>query len=211
MVIEFPERPEVKKALARITEILQAFLPLPAGSPDSRLRRLPVVEVWQPQGTEAEQLAGLGGLLAPETRTRLSQQLTSWVQKTGEEVLVSVLIPPIEESQTPARLVALTRPAFLVFDEKRQAHAQRPGGERDAIQMQRYALSTISSAQLSYSILGAGLSLFVPKSKGTCQRYYFPFHSPALASFLPLFTRLRIALSGPYTDEHITHSGKDLP
>ncbi|HCJ34022.1 MAG TPA: hypothetical protein DHV65_06945 [Ktedonobacter sp.] len=62
----------------------------------------------------------------------------------------------------------------------------------------RYDLTTISSAQLRQSLLGSSLSIFVPQPDGHTQQHVFPFHSPAIAWFLPLFTRLRVLLSAPY-------------
>ena len=62
----------------------------------------------------------------------------------------------------------------------------------------RYDLATISSAQLRQSLLGSSLSIFVPRPDGPTQQHVFPFHSPAIARFLPLFTRLRLLLGAPY-------------
>ena len=69
------------------------------------------------------------------------------------------------------------------------------------MQVQRYELATISSAQLRYSLVGSSLSLFVPQLDGQTHQQVIPFHSPAIAWFLPLFTRLRVALSGPYHEQ----------
>ncbi len=74
--------------------------------------------------------------------------------------------------------------------------AARPAARREHVQ--RYDLATISSAQLRQSLLGSSLSIFVPRPDGPTQRHVFPFHSPAIARFLPLFTRLRLLLGAPY-------------
>src|SRR5579875_2770473 len=193
LTIEFPHKAEVEKALARMRAILHAFLPLADGSKDRRLRRLPVVEIWMPQGTEAARLAGLGGIVPAALTERLKQQLAESTRQTGEEILVSVLVPALEGFRTPARLVALTHQALLVIDDDKASRR-----EAKDVPVQRYALSTLSSAQLEYSLLGSGLSLFVPQLDGHTRRLSIPFNSPAIAWFLPLFTRLRLLLSGPY-------------
>jgi hypothetical protein len=202
--IEFPANAEVEKALVNITGMLRAFLPQASGEADRRLRRLPEVEMWLPQGTEAERLAGLGGIVAPPIARFLTQQLASIIQETGEEALVTALIPPLEEHKAPARLVALTRRAVLVIDERK--HGPRAAGEKRGelqehhagAQISRYELNAITTAQLRYSLLGSGLSLFVPGQRGEAQQISLPFNSPAIAWFLPLFTRLRLLLSEPY-------------
>ena len=74
--------------------------------------------------------------------------------------------------------------------------AARPAARREHVQ--RYDLATISSAQLRQSLLGSSLSIFVPRPDGHTQQHVFPFHSPAIARFLPLFTRLRVLLGAPY-------------
>ncbi|HLI68374.1 MAG TPA: hypothetical protein VKV19_01330 [Ktedonobacteraceae bacterium] len=193
LTIEFPHKAEVEKALARMRAILHAFLPLADGSKDRRLRRLPVVEIWMPQGTEAARLAGLGGIVPAALTERLKQQLAESTRQTGEEILVSVLVPALEGFRTPARLVALTHQALLVIDDDKASRR-----EAKDVPVQRYALSTLSSAQLEYSLLGSGLSLFVPQLDGHTRRLSVPFNSPAIAWFLPLFTRLRLLLSGSY-------------
>lgn len=198
-VVEFPLQPEVEKALARILSLLSSFLPSPEGKEDRRLRRLPVVELWQPQGAEAERLAGLGGLVSPEVAEPLEQRLVRLLQQTNDERLISALVPALEDYQSPARLVALTRSAVLILENTgRKQHRLLTAQEEQMVQVHRYELTTISSAQLRYSLVGASLSLFLPQPDGRAQQQLIPFQSPALAWFLPLFTRLRIALSGPY-------------
>lgn len=194
LAVEFPASAEVEKALTHIVGMMRAFLPQASGEQDRRLRRLPVVEMWLPQGAEAEQLAGLGGIVAPSTSQMLEQQLTGAGRDYGEEILVSALVPALEEFKTPARLIALTPHALLVIDEREKG--QRAAQER----LHRYELSAITSAQLRYSLLGSGLSLFLPQpaSGGKTQQVLLPFHSPAIAWFLPLFSRLRLVLSKPY-------------
>ncbi|HVB74138.1 MAG TPA: hypothetical protein VNE38_11345 [Ktedonobacteraceae bacterium] len=49
-------------------------------------------------------------------------------------------------------------------------------------------------------LLGSSLSIFVPQPGGRAQQHVLPFHSPAIAWFRPLFTRLRLLLSLPYQD-----------
>jgi hypothetical protein len=195
IAIEFPVKAEAEKALAQIVAMLRAFLPMEDGSVDRRVRRLPVVEIWMPQGAEAQRLAGLGGFVPAPMAQRLEQRLAESVKESGEEVLVSALVPALEDFKTPARLMALTPHALLVIDGS--AAGRRATGSA-AEQVSRYALDSITSAQLRYSLLGSGLSLFVPKGDGRAVPLSFPFNSPAIAWFLPLFTRLRLLLSGPY-------------
>lgn len=192
-VVEFPREVEAEKALARLQPMLQAFLPSYDAAHDRRVRRLPQVEMWMPQGAEAEQLAGLGGLVRPEIAERLEQRLSQELAKRGEESLVSTLVPALEDFKSPARLVALTRQALIVIDDA--GCKSSPSAEETT---RRYALATISSAQLRYSLLGSSLSIFVPQTDGAVQQQSIPFHSPAIAWFVPLFTRLRLLLSEPY-------------
>jgi hypothetical protein len=189
IAIEFPVNAEVEKALAQIAAMLRAFLPQADGSADLRVRRLPVVELWLPPGAEAEHLAGLGGLVSAPIVQRLERQLDICLSASGEELLVKAQVPTLEDFKSPARIVALTRTALLVIDD---------GGKGQSPHAHRYDLALVSSAQLRYSLLGSGLSVFVPQPDGRTQQLSFPFNSPAVAWFLPLFTRLRLLLSGPY-------------
>ncbi|HYB01831.1 MAG TPA: hypothetical protein VED37_16545 [Ktedonobacteraceae bacterium] len=198
--VEFPTKAEIEKALAHINGTLRAFLPYSDGENDRRVRRLPLVEAWLPRGAEAEQLAGLGGIVPAPIANRLEQRLSSQLKGGGEEeILVSALIPYLEEYKSPPRLVALTRSALFVIEEasgkSRRASTSRVDSTE---QVHRYALATISSAQLRHSLLGSSLSIFVPQDDGHTLQHVFPFHSPAIAWFLPLYTRLRLLLSGPY-------------
>jgi len=198
-VVEFPQKAEMEKALARINTILHAFLPYQRGTEDRRVRRLPVVEAWFPRGAEAEQLAGLGGIVPPDIAQRLELRLSRLVNASREEILVSALVPALEDYKSPARLVALTRHALFVLEDM-SGKSRRSTGEQvgQPEQVHRYDLATISSAQLRYSLLGSSLSIFVPQPAGRTQQHVFPFHSPAIAWFMPLFTRLRTLLSSPY-------------
>jgi len=197
--VEFPQKAEMEKALARINGMLRAFLPYPKGVDDRRVRRLPIVEAWLPRGAEAEQLVGLGGIVPADIAGRLEQRLTSQLKRDERELLVSALVPSLEDYKSPARLVALTRSALLVIDEA-GGKFHRTSGSRvsHTEHVRHYDLATISSAQLRHSLLGSSLSIFVPQPDGRTQQHVFPFHSPAIACFLPLFTRLRLLLSGPY-------------
>lgn len=113
--------------------------------------------------------------------------------------MVSASVPALEDYKSPARLVALTRSAVLVVEDTKGKFGSRTGAEGNQTeQMHRYDLATISSAQLRQSLLGSSLSIFVPQPEGHVQQHVFPFHSPAIAWFLPLFTRLRLLLSTPY-------------
>ncbi len=194
-VVEFPHTPETEKALARIIGILRAFLPSPQEAEDRRVRRLPVVEAWMPRGAEAEQLALLGGMVPAAISQRLEHRLADLLDAGGEEVLASALVPALEDYKSPARLVALTRRALFVLEDEGLTSPRSTGAQEH---MHRYDLAIISSAQLRYSLLGSSLSIFVPQPAGHAQKYLVPFHSPAIARFLPLFTRLRQLLSGPY-------------
>lgn len=197
--IEFPQKPEMEKILARLTSILREFLPYPAGVADSRVRHVPVVEMWMPGGAEAERLAGLGGTVPPAIAQRLEQQVPSLLRGSHEERLVTALVPALEEYKSPPRLVTLTRTALIVVDasdERGRRRSKNQEEQRDA--MRRYELANISSAQLRHSLLGSSLSIFVPQKDGKTRQQVIPFHSPAIAWFLPLFTRLRLLLARPY-------------
>jgi hypothetical protein len=193
-VVEFPHTPEMEKALARITGILRAFLPYAQGTDDRRVRRLPVVEAWLPRGAEAEQLALLGGTVPAAMSQRLERRFTDLLEG-GEEVLASALVPALEDYKSPARLVALTRRALVVVEDTGSTSPRSAGAQE---YVQRYDLAAVSSAQLRYSLLGSSLSIFEPQPTGRAKQHVFPFHSPAIARFLPLFTRLRLLLGGPY-------------
>ncbi len=161
-VVEFPPEPEIEKALARITSILRAFLPQPTGYDDRRVRRLPLVEPWMPCGAEAEQLAGLGGIVSATIAQSLEQQLACMVDASGEELLASALIPALEDYSSPPRLVALTRKALLVIEQGRDKPRPFTAVRVDRHEhVQRYELVSVSSAQLRYSLLGSSLSIFV--------------------------------------------------
>jgi hypothetical protein len=195
--VEFPQQAEMEKALARITSILRGFLPYLDGTQDRRVRRLPIVEAWQPRGAEAQRLAGLGGIVPQHIARRLEECLSQVVSEGGE-ALVSALIPALEEFKSPARLVALTRAELLVCEESNDTAHRSSRHSAQQVEVRRFDLASISSAQLRYSLLGSGLSIFVPHPDGRTQQQVFPFHSPAIAWFLPLFTRLRLLLGGPY-------------
>src|SRR6266702_4367422 len=106
--VEFPQKAEMEKALARINGMLRAFLPYPKGVDDRRVRRLPIVEAWLPRGAEAEQLVGLGGIVPADIAGRLERRLASLVQAPEEEPLAEATVPALEDYKSPARLVALT-------------------------------------------------------------------------------------------------------
>jgi hypothetical protein len=190
-VVEFPQSVEAEKALAHIHTTLSAFLPLAAGSEDRRVRRLPVVEAWLPRGLEAERIAGLGGIMPQHLIHRLERQLSLLLDEFGEELLVSACVPALEDFKSPARLIALTRNVLIVLEDHHEKSKRSP-----VEKVRRFDLTTITSAQLRYSLAGSSLSLFVPDAERGKQ-YVFPFHSPAIAWFLPLFTRLRTLLGGP--------------
>jgi hypothetical protein len=200
--VEFPSKVEIEKALAHINGTLHAFLPFSEGERDRRVRRLPAVEAWFPRGAEAEQLAGLGGIVPAAIAERLEQRLSSQLKNDSEEdLLVSALVPALEDYKSPARLVALTRSALLVIEDASGKSRRTGAGRVDHTEhVHCYALATISSAQLRHSLLGSSLSIFVPQPDGHTQRHLVPFHSPAIAWFLPLYTRLRLLLSGPFRE-----------
>lgn len=198
-VVEFPHGPETEKALAHITSILRDFLPQANGYADRRLRRLPFVEPWIPLGAEAEQLAGLGGIVPAAIAQPLEQQLARLVDAMREELLASALVPALEDYASLPRLVALTRKALLVIEHVAEKQSPFTATRADRHEyVQRYELAIISSAQLRYSLVGSSLSIFVPDPAGRTRQQVIPFHSPAIAWFLPLFTRLRLLLSEPY-------------
>src|SRR5579875_3875951 len=199
-VVEFPPGVEQAKALAHVIGLLRGFLPCADGTQDRRVRRLPEVEAWQPVGAEREKLAGLGGTVPTALRERMAQRLSALLAASGEEALVSVAVPALEEYHSPVRLIALTRRAVLVLPTR-----EGRGRAEDTVQVQRYDLSALTSVQLRSSLVGSGLSLFVPQASGPVQRIVVPFHSPALAWFVPVFTRLRVALSGPYHMQEARH------
>lgn len=199
IAIEFPARAEVEKALAHISSMMRAFLPLADGEHDRRVRRLPTVEMWVPQGAEAERLAGLGGIVPIPVAQRLEQQLASSIAETGEEALVSALVPALEGYKSPARLVALTHCALLIVEDGEQRRRASGHANRSGARVRRYDIRSITSAQLHYSLMGSGLNISIPNARGSePQHIALPFHSPAIAWFLPMFTRLRLLLSEPY-------------
>jgi hypothetical protein len=201
--IAFPDNEISAKVLVRLVGLLQAFLPCAtSGSTgcqdDRRVRRLPVVEAWMPRGAEARRLQNLGGVIPMQTRQALEYRLTEMLHASGEELLASALVPALEQYRSPARLVALIRAAILVLETPAERTRGRTTFAGDtALLIRRYDLAQISSAQLSYSLLGSELRLFVPRPDDEAQQVIIPFQSPALAWFLPLFTRLRLALSVP--------------
>lgn len=198
MVIEFPQGAESEKVLAHLISLLRGFLPLAMGKDDRRLRRLPHVEAWCPQGAEAERLAGLGGIVPADVRQRLEQRLTEVLNMSGEALLVSVPVPALEEYHSPARLVALTDHGVLLLDDARDKQQHGLGKQRrQAETMRYYTLNAISSVQLRTSLVGSSLSVFIPQPTHRPSLEVIPFHSPARVWFLPLFTRLRVLLSGP--------------
>ncbi len=83
MAIEFAQKTEIEKALARIAAILRAFLPQANGNTDRRVRRLPVVEMWMPQGAEASRLAGSGGFIPAPIAERLRSAACRKCQGSG--------------------------------------------------------------------------------------------------------------------------------
>ncbi len=200
--VEFPAKAEIEKALAHINGTLRAFLPYSEGERDRRVRRLPTVDAWLPRGAEAEQLAGLGGNVPAAIAERLEQRLSSQLKRDGEEeLLVSALVPALEDYKSPARLVALTRSALLVIEDASGKSRRTRASRMDHTELVHcYTLTMISSVQLRHSLLGSSLSIFVPQPDGRTQRHIVPFHSPAIAWFLPLYTRLRLLLCGPYRE-----------
>lgn len=201
--VEFPHSLEVEKALARITALPGAFLPYQDGQMDRRVRCVPLVEAWIPQGAEAEQLAKLGGIVPAAITERLEARLSDHVISTREDVLTSALVPALEDYHSPARLIALTRRELIVIDDMhksthRWSKTKREQGET----IHRFAIGALSSAQLHYSLVGSTLSIIEPQPAGQPFHHMFPFHSPAIARFVPLFTRLSMLLRMPYT----THS-----
>jgi hypothetical protein len=195
--IIFPHDEQSQGALARIVPLIQAFVPQDALS-ERRVRCLPVVEPWIPHGEEARKLSSLQRVLPEAQRDRLEQRLAESLQVTGEELLASAPVPALEQYRSPARLVALTRAAVLLVEiSAASAHRELSFRQTPTLQVQRYELACISSVQLSYSLFGSDLRLYLPQADGTTRECVIPFHSPAATWFLPLFTRLRLALRTP--------------
>ena len=187
---------EAEKALTHIHSIIQHFLPHEPEIPDQRLLRVPSVEPYMPLAHERRKLEGLGGNVTPETERRLETALAdlkqTLVEADGDELLVSALVPALEEYHSPARIVALSRQKLFVLDEQRYRSI--------SVQISNYDLHTITSAQLRYSLLGSNLSIFIPHKhaqKEEVQQISLPFHSPAITLFLPLFQKLRLLLTMP--------------
>lgn len=200
--IAFPADEGSERALARILPLLQAFLPLDS-CVDRRARCLPVIDAWMPRGEEAQRLHGLGGIVPPTVRQRLEGHLAETLHRSGEELLISALVPALEQYRSPARLVALTRSAVLLCEETGERTRRLfAAASEQPVSPQRYELAHLSSAQLSYSLFGSDLRLFLPESPGTTRELVIPFQSPAIAWFLPLFTCLRLALRLPYHTIH---------
>jgi hypothetical protein len=130
---------------------------------------------------------------------RLEDELHRELGRRKEEPLVSVIVSALEDFRTPARIVALTHHALLVIDQQNCEHGNdRRHAVNDSALVQRYELATISSVQLRHSLMGSSLSLFIPLPNSRTRQVVIPFHSPAVAWFFPLFTRLRVLLSNPY-------------
>lgn len=198
--IAFPVAADLERALQRIAEIMHAFLPLPADTTDRRVRRVAQVDAYIPRADEAAALDNLGGLIPPASRHLLEQALATQVGITPEQRLASVLVPALEEYQSPHRLIVLTPQEVLVLDERRAA--------RSSIQVQHYPLHQLSSAQISYSLLGSNLTLFRPRGTNEPERIVIPFQSPAATMFLPLFTRLRLLINSPALEQSAQVSEK---
>ncbi len=82
---------------------------------------------------------------------------------------------------------------------------------RSASSHNAMTLSQVSSAQISYALLSASLRLFVPQQQDTARQHVIPFQSPAIAWFLPLFTRLRLLLNAPsHHCEHTRQESQDM-
>lgn len=202
IVVEFPSGVESEKALAHLVPLLHGFLPRPVGNDDRRLRRLPHLEAWHPQGAEAEQRARLDGMVPTNVRERLEQRLAGVLNISGEALLISVLVPALEEYHSPARLIALTHQGVLLLEEGGKRHQQMGGMFRRQRSeptevMRSYNFQLLSSVQLRISLVGSSLSMFIPQSTQRPTLEVIPFHSPARAWFIPLFTRLRVGMSGP--------------
>lgn len=129
--LEFPQKPEMEKILARLTGILREFLPYPQGKTDRRLRRVPVVEMWMPRGAEAEQLAGLGGTVPPAIVQHLEQRASALLCRSDEERLVTAFVPALEEYKSPPRLVTLTRTALIVLDASNERTHRRSKNDEE--------------------------------------------------------------------------------
>ncbi len=188
IAFEFPTQPTYQQALASITVLLAAFQSYPSSCEDRRLRQLPMVEAWMPGGDDRQRLAGLGGIVPVAQHQLLEQALNETINVTQEEVLVSTVMPALEDFHSPPRLMALTRTALLIFEYPQNF------SPKIAIQTQRYALQTLSSVQLCYSLFGSSLSITRPQMAVSPYTLVIPFHSPAIAWFLPLFIRLRMLL-----------------
>lgn len=202
IVVEFPRGAESEKALAHFVTLLHGFLPRPIGNDDQRLRRLPHLEAWHPQGAKAEHLARLGGIVPVDVRERLEQRLAVVLNTSGEALLISVLVPALEEYHSPARLIALTNKGVLLLEERSERQSPMLGMFRKqdikrAEAVRSYEFHALSSVQLRISLIGSSLSLFMPQPTQRPALEVIPFHSPASAWFVPLFTRLRMGLSSP--------------
>lgn len=198
--IAFPVAADLERALQRIAEIMHAFLPLPADTTDRRVRRVAQVDAYIPRADEAAALDNLGGMIPPASRHLLEQALATQVGIAPEQRLASAFVPALEEYQSPHRLIVLTPQEVLVLDERRAA--------RSSIQVQRYPLHQLSSAQISYSLLGSNLTLFRPRGTNEPERIVIPFQSPAMTMFLPLFTRLRLLINSPALEQSTQVSEK---
>ena len=125
-------------------------------------------------------------------------------QRVRRLPIVEAWLPRGAEAERLAGLGGIVPADIAKRLEQRLANLLERDGEEllgqssQAEQVLRYDLAAISSAQLRHSLLGSSLSIFVPQSDGRTQQHVVPFHSPAIAWFLPLFTRLRVLLTGPY-------------
>ena len=202
LAVAFPHLAEVEKALAHISTLLVSFLPYQDGQTDRRVRCVPSVEAWIPQGAEAEQLAKLGGIVPAAITERLETRLSDHIGSTQEDVLASALVPALEDYKSPARLIALTRRELIVIGDTHGSARRWPKTKRErGGTIHRFDIGALSSAQLHYSLVGSTLSVIEPQPAGQPLHHMFPFHSPAIARFVPLFTRLSLLLRMPYTTQ----------
>ncbi|WP_151728916.1 hypothetical protein [Thermogemmatispora aurantia] len=198
--VEFPAWPEAGEALRRLLAIVEAFLPLPPGQEERRLRVWPALSPWQPEPRRVEELADLGGRLPERLTRRFEETLESWLTAQGmgrEEVLLTLGLPALTEYGSPPRWLALTRRALLVLEATGSRAGRWPTGtEKDEEPLRLHCVApwNLSSLELRYSLLGSGLTLYEPRAADQVARYDLPFAGPALALVLPLFRRLRTLL-----------------
>jgi hypothetical protein len=185
---ELPNGMEEAVAFAR--DLLAGFLPATDGLRDRRVRRVLPVTPWLPDAATREHLRYLGGILPERQRTTLDATLQRALG--AATVLARAVAPALAEFQTPPTALALTADALWIAALDRRGEAGT---------VRRIDLAEIAAAQLRHSLLGCALTVVLPRGEQE-EAVVIPFHSPAIAPYRALFTRLCLLLHRPLPTLH---------